>query len=883
MILESGVEFGDYKIIDLVGEGAMGKVYRARDRTLGREVALKVLAPDFSRQDERLARFQREAQVLAALNHPNIAIIHDFGKVGEISFLVLELIEGDTLAQALSRGRLPVRQVLELALQLACALEAAHARGIVHRDLKPANIKVTEGKVKILDFGIAKYFRGESEEAQSVSNEPLTAVSTESGVVLGTIGYMSPEQVRGESIDGRSDVWAFGCLLFELLTNKRAFRGKTPTDTLVQVLESEPAWKALPAEIPPGIERLVRRCLRKDRDHRLQAIGDARIEIEDTLEGELPLGDAKMHTVRAGSWMTALLLIATGAAGFLAARELSPILARQGTTPIGSTTRFSFTLPEETTVPYLGQKSLALTQDGSRLAYVVLEPDGSSRIYQRPLDRLESSSVPDTRGAREPFFSPDGKWIGFFAASGDEHRLQRLSFDGGVPVVFHEESQALLGGVAWSDDDEIVFAAADGLRVISFNGGAPKVVACGENAATLELCRWPEMLPGGKTILYTVTARQKGSIGTRIVTSSVVTGERRTLVEGGSAAHFSKTGHLVYAQGDGIFAGPFDIEGLQFTTPPTRIANDVLTDPSTGAAQFAISGEGTLAYVAGASGDGRRRLLSVDVGGGLAWASGAKMRLRGAFRLSPDGRMVALAVEEVDGVDIWLYDLEANDLRRFTNAATNDLPLWSPDGTRLAFRSLRSGRPAFFSKEVNGGTPEVLLTDREGLHELTSWDRGLILFTIRTRDGNFDIWSLDTETGTAQPILTSPSNETEPASYDGWLAYVSDATGREEVYLIRSEGPGDAIQASIGGGRSPRWSRGGATLFYRNAENLFSVGIGTDVGNGIGSPSLVWTMEADTSFETRPGGGFLVTEKPAPPRQIVVVSNFTAELPKDPE
>ena len=884
MILESGLVLGDYEIIDLVGEGSMGRVYRARDRALGREVALKVLTPQFSRQQEQLARFQREARVLASLNHPNIATIHGLGKVGETSFIILELIEGDTLAGLISRGRLPVRQALELTLQLAEALEAAHFRGIVHRDLKPANIKVTEGKVKVLDFGIAKCFRDELPEGSSDSGAALDDLSTQSGVVLGTVGYMSPEQVRGESIDGRSDIWAFGCVLFELLTTKRVFRGKTPTDTLVQVLEGEPQWKALPAAVPLPIERLLRRCLRKERSQRLQAVGDARIEIEDALEGDLRIGEDKVPSGRAGTVTAALAAVAASfALGFFAARELSPTRAGGAESLMDRrTTRSSFTLPELQTLPYIGQSSLALTQDGSRLAYVVLEPDGSTRIHQRPLDRLESSSIPDTRGGRDPFFSPDGKWLGFFAGSGDAHPLQRLSFEGGIPVVFHEESRAPLGGVAWSDDNEIVFAAADGLRLISFNGGAPRVVACGDVAATGEFCRWPEMLPGGNAIVYTVTAKGTDSNATRIVASSIATGERRTLVEGGSAARFSRTGHLVYTQAGGIFAAPFDVERLSFTMPPTRLANDVLTDPSTGAAQFAISGEGTLAFVAAAPGEVVRRLLLLDDGGRLRRASDALFRLRGAPRLSPDGRTVALALEELGAVDIWLYDLEIHDLRRFTNEATDDDPVWSPDGTRIAFRSMRSGRPAFFAKRVDGETPAVLLTDREGLNELASWEHGRVTFTLRTADAGLDIWSLDPETGTAEPILSSRSNETDPIYSQGRLAFVSDVAGRKDVYVIHPDGPGEAIQVSVGGGQSPRWSRDGKKLFYRREGTLLSVETGTDARSSIGPPSLVWTMEVDDPFEILPGGGFVVTERRVAPKQIVVISNFTAEVPRVP-
>jgi len=879
MILESGLELGDYEILDLVGEGAMGKVYRARDRVLGREVALKVLSPEVARKEEYVARFEREARVLASLNHPNIAIIHGLEKVRETSFIVLELIEGDTLAQVLSHGRLPIRRTLELSLQLAEALEAAHVRGIVHRDLKPANVKVTEGKVKVLDFGIAKCFSGESRESSTDASAVFTDLSTESGVVLGTVGYMSPEQVRGTSIDGRSDVWAFGCLLFELLTNKRAFRGKTPTDTLVLVLDGEPDWKALPPEVPPAIERLVRRCLRKDRNQRLQTIGDARIEIEDVLAGGLPIRDAGVASGRAPTMRIAVVALLGGvAAGVFASRALAPIADTDALRTTGrGATRFSFALREEQSLPYAGQRSIASSPDGSRLAYVVQAPDGSTRIDQRPLDRLESSIVPDTNGAREPFFSPDAKWLGFFAASGDAHRLQRLSFEGGVPVVFHEESQPPLGGVAWSQGDEIVFAAADGLRVISSNGGAPRVVACGDVSLTGEVCRWPEILPGGNGIVYTVTTAREDSTETRLVAASILTGERRTLVEGGSAARFSRTGHLVYAQRGGLFAAPFDVEKLQFTMQPSRLASDVLTDPATGAAQFAISSEGTLAFVAGAPTDFGRRIFSLDDGGSRSWASD-RFRLRGTFRLSPDGRMIALGLEALGTADVWLYDLQTHALRRFTDGGSDDSPVWSPDGTRLVFRSLRSGRPQLFSKEIHGETPAIPLTDRDDLHEPASWGREYLAFTVRTRDAGLDIWSLDTEARHAEPLLTSPSNETEPAYSAGRLAYVSDVTGREEVYVIRSDVQGDAILVSAGGGRTPRWSRDGKALFYRRGEDLLSVEFGTEDKIVVGSPALVWSMAVDAPYEILPGGGFLIAEKPAAPREIVVVSNFIAEL-----
>jgi serine/threonine protein kinase len=878
MILESGLQLGDYEILGLVGEGAMGKVYRARDRSLGRQVALKVLSQRFIRQEDQLARFQREARVLASLNHPNIAIIHGLGSVGDTRFIVLELIEGETLAAVIARGKLPIRRTMELSLQLADALEAAHARGIVHRDLKPANLKVTpEGKLKVLDFGIAKGFLDESHEGPSDSNSRPDDVSTETGIVLGTVGYMSPEQARGLSVDGRSDIWAFGCVLFELLTNKRAFRGKTPTDTLTQVLEVEPHWKSMPAGVPSEIERLLRRCLRKDRGRRQQSMGDARIEIEDVLDGEISERDSRPGTSRPRRTTPVLLSLLGVVAGFVAARVRFP--AEAVIAGNDRTTRFSFALPDEQSLPYAAQRSLALAPDGSRLAFVVQETDGPTRIYQRPLDRLESYPVADTEGARELFFSPDSKWLGFFTRVEGAHRLERSSFEGGIPVVFHEESLAPRGGAVWTDEDEVVFAGADGLRGISSNGGVPRLMACAASAAAGEVCRWPEMLPGGSGLIYTVGPESADSEAFRIVAESSATGERHILVEGGSAARYSRTGHILYAQGGSLFAAPFDPETLQITMPPTRLASDVVTDPETGAAQFAVSAEGTLAFVAGAS-PGGQRFLGLDDTGRPSWSGDSGVRHRGAFRLSPDGRTIAVAVEERGSVDIRLYDLESHDLRRFTTGVSDEAPVWSPDGARLVFRSVKSGRPGLFVKEIVGETSEVPVAELSGIHEPGSWAGSHVAFTVLDPDSGFDVWALDARTGDSAPLLTATSNETEPAySPDGgWLAYVSDATGRQEVYLTRSDAAGEALQTSAGGGRMPRWSRDGTKIFYRTSDALFSVEVDPDSRRPKGSPALVWKMEAEAPFEVLPSGGFLVAERPAAPRRIVVVSNFTAEL-----
>lgn len=880
MHLEPGSEVGDYKILGLLGEGAMGTVYRARDRRLAREIALKVLSPELSRDKDRLARFEREARILANLNHPNIAMIHGVGVSGETRFIVLELVEGSTLGDLVSRGRLSTPKAMELALQLATALEAAHTKGIVHRDLKPANIKVTsDDQIKVLDFGIAKYFGSTPQESSADPHATVTDLATDSKTIMGTLGYMSPEQIRGLAIDGRTDIWGFGCVLFELLTGRRAFRGKTPSDTLVQVLEGEPHWRSLPEGAPWAIVRLLRRCLRKDRRHRIQAMGDVRIEIEDILSEDISNQDERFSRPR--PWKTTVLaaLLSCLLAGLLVDRVFFlPSPARTKTASPERVTRFSVTLPDGQTLPYLEQRSLALAPDGSRLAYVVREQTGWTRIFERRLDRLEAAPVPETPGASEPFFSPDGKWLGFFLVE-SAARLQRVSFEGGVPVVFHEETLPPRGGVVWAQNGDVVFAGANAIRSISSNGGVARDLACASASMKGDICRWPEVLPGGNAILYTLSA-PGGDSAVRIVAESLVTGERRTLVEGASAARYSRTGHLVYSQEGGIFAGPFDVEALRFTRPPSRVAADVLVDRSTGAAQFALSDEGTLAYVAGAATDGLRRLVVIDDSGGISWTSELRAPLRGSFRLAPNGKTLAVALEQRRRVEIGLYDLESHELRRFTTGGRDDDPVWSPDGTRIVFRSAGSGRTNLFVKRIESDGPASPLTDRDDVIAPGSWAGGRIAFTVRSAEGGIDVWALDEATGKSGRLLTAKSNETEPEySADGsWLAYVSDATGREEVYVTPSEHPGDAMQVSSGGGSTPRWSADGKRLYYRRGRDLLSEEIDLDRRRVLRPPSFVWTAEVDPSFELLRDGGVLTAEPPVAPHQIVVLSPFTTEL-----
>ena len=706
-----GKTISHYKVIEKIGQGGMGEVYRAEDTNLGREVAIKVLPEQFTKDPQRLARFEREAKLLASLNHPNIAAIYGLEEAEGIRFLSLELVEGDTLAEHLTKGPFPVKEALEVCRQIAEGVEAAHEKGVIHRDLKPANVKITpEGKVKILDFGLAKALEEEVPLADISQSPTLTEEMTRAGVILGTAAYMSPEQAEGKPVDKRADVWAFGCVLYELLTAKRAFGGETLTATLAKVLEGEPNWDVLPASLPSTTRFLINRCLQKDPNRRLQHIDGARILIEEALTGAAtvsPIGvSSPSGWKRALPWSIAVVAVVV--AGLALWNLTSPISTQQ------PAQRFMLAVPANESMANLaGSPALALSPDGTRLAYVATRA-GTAQLYLHTMGQLEAEPIAGTEDARSPFFSPDGQWLGFFAGA----KLKKVSVSGGTPVIVCEitTDQAT---ASWGADDTIVLKAhtGSGLFQVPAGGGTPQPLTTLDSQSGEAGHQSPQVLPGGKAVLFTARV----ATSSHIAVQSLETGERRVVLEGPDNVRYVPTGHLVYVQAGTLMAVSFDLEQLEVTGDPIPILEGVMQARGVGSpAHLTVSDTGTLVYVpADASLSEGRTLVWVDRKGvmePLAAAPGAYL----VARLSPDGQRIAVDISTDSQRDIRLYDLRRETLTRLT-FETAQLPIWTPDGQRITFQSSRFGPRNLFWKLADGTEAAEQLLESELPHTAHSW------------------------------------------------------------------------------------------------------------------------------------------------------------------
>ena len=735
MPLAPGTRLANYEIVSPIGAGGMGEVYRARDTSLKRDVALKLLPETFAADSERLARFQREAEVLASLNHPNIAGIYGLAETDGIKALVMELVAGEDLADRIARGAIPMDEALPIARQIAEALEAAHEQGIIHRDLKPANIKLRpDGTVKVLDFGLAKDWAAAGTAASPTITSPAL---TEIGVILGTAAYMSPEQAKGKPVDKRADIWAFGCVLYEMLTGTRVFAADDASGTLARVLMMEPDWDVLPASTPAGIRRLLQRCLEKDPKRRLRDIADVGFQVEDALNAA-PSGATTAHIRKRQErvwWMAAMLVVIVA---------MTTLYVRRAPTPQDSpaVARLTVALPAGDRLGNLNTPAIALSPGGTQLAYVGLR-DSKERLYLRSLDGLDFKAISGTEGVTSPFFSPDGQWIGFFALG----KLKKVSVAGGaVEVLCDAPARSGMGG-SWGPDNSIYFATGgvSGLRKVSASGGIPTQVTRLDRSHGEVSHRWPQVLPGGKAVLFTVWTGP-GLDEHRIDVQSLQTGERRVLVRGGTTGRYAASGHLVYARADALMAVRMDLDRLEAVSDAPVLLSEQVRVGGEGA-HYAVSDSGQLVYVPGNVRRYERQLVWVDRKGG-AEAVPLPARDYSTVALSPDGRQAAVQIEE-GTAGIWIYDFPRATLTRLTSAtSSSQLPAWTPDGRRVVYRGTRLGLRNLFWKPADAATEEERLTTEEDANPTPgSWshDGKWLAFTSGAGGTGEDIWTLSLE------------------------------------------------------------------------------------------------------------------------------------------
>jgi Tol biopolymer transport system component len=800
----------------------MGEVYRAHDEKLGRDVAIKVLPQLWLEDPERRARFDREARLLASLNHPHIAAIYGIEDVGGVRALILELVEGETLAAKLAGSAgLPVSEALAIARQIADALDTAHERGIVHRDLKPANIKITpDGIVKVLDFGLAKAVAGDAGSRDLMQSPTVT--STHEGMILGTAAYMSPEQARGKAVDKRTDIWSFGIVLYEMLSGRAAFPGETLSDTIAAILEREPDWRALPAATPPAIHTLLKRCLERDLKRRLRDIGDVRFEIEDALNDRAAAGqaastDGDTDRRKRLAWMAVLLAIGAVAGGMIATRARTP-----ATASIQAPGHFVVPLSSSEHVAGLDFPAVAISPDGSLIAYVASRGGGQTELFLRPTNAVDAKAIAGTRNVTTPFFSPDNRWIAFFA----DGQLKKVSTSGGAPITLCDAPVGL--GGSWGPEDTIVFSATtgSGLSQVSANGGKPQPVTRLDANKEEFSHRWPEWLPDGRTIIYTV-----GTAGSwddaQIVAQSLASGERSVLVQGGTNPHYLPSGHLIYAHRGAILAVPFDPARPGATATPVRLLDNVVQSFD-GAAQLGVSPSGTGVYIAGAFRSNQRRLVTVDRTGAatpFAAPPGAYV----APRLSPNGRQLLVTIEAAIN-DVWIHDITQGTLNQVTFDAAANVPVWTPDGKRASFSSNKEGALNLFWTEIFQHGPAERLGSSENVQVPGSWspDGGTLVFVEHAPTKGRDVWLMTVQGDRARrPFLTSPFDESAPRfSPDGrWIAYVSNESGRAEVYFRSAADPARTQPVSNNGGTEPVWARGGRELFYREGDRMMAVSL----------------------------------------------------------
>jgi serine/threonine-protein kinase len=890
-----GKELLHYQVEAHIGSGGMGDVYQARDTKLGRAVAMKILPEIFAQEPERVSRFEREAKMLAALNHANIAALYGLEQAAGKHFLIMELVEGETLGQRIARGPIPVEEALKIALQIGEALEAAHDKGIIHRDLKPANVKITpEGKVKVLDFGLAKALDSSPVPADPSNSPTMSVLATNAGVILGTAGYMSPEQAKGRAADQRSDVFAFGCVLYEMLTGRQTFDGETVTEVLASVLKQEADLSLLPQNIHSRVVELIRRCLAKDPKKRWHAAADIRVEIEMILTESRGLKAPEMAAVERRPLWRRLVPIAVTA--ILAAAVTTEVVWNMRPKATVEVSRFSFVLPEGQSFSRLGRPVVAISPDGQNIVYVA-----NQQLYLRPISDVDSRPINGTnQDVADPFFSPDGRWIGFYANT--DRKLKKISIAGGTAVTICGCPFPFTA--TWTSEDQILFASPErgkGIFRVSANGGNPEAVI---TARPDEVMPGPVLLPDRDHVLFTV-ATVGGSDRwdkARIVVESLSSHTRKVLIEGGSDARYLPTGQIMYALGATIFVVPFDAGRLTIAGGPVPVLEDVSRSTGvSGVAQIAVADNGSMAYVVATppAQVQERRLVWVDRSGKtkeLPLATGSYLEPR----ISPDGKQIAvLKVDDKGSSSLWVYDVSgATAMRRLTFDSV-DYPVWTPDSQRIVYKSFTAGGTLFWQRADGNSPPEQLNEIQIREPNAVSPDGKSLIYHQGANGGVLWLMPLIGDR-TPKALIEDKGNPYQASFSPGgkWIAYASTESGGNQIY-VQPFPPVNGVkyQVTTKGGAEPLWSPDGKQLFYSEGSaprSLISVDVRTEPTFAFANPTKlpISPVTRDTgnlrAYDIAPDGKqFLIAtsasgfpEAPAPPpkQQLRITLNWFEEL-----
>jgi len=865
--LAIGQTLSQYRLIAKIGEGGMGTVWKALDIALGREVAIKIVSEAFATDTEYMTRFEREAKVLGSLNHPNIATIFGLHQAdtaaGPVRFIAMEFVPGENLSQRLEHGALPLDAALDLAHQVAGALEAAHEKGVIHRDLKPANVGLTEdGEVKVLDFGLAKSFGDEAIRSLDPDLSPtLTSNRTRDGVILGTVDYMSPEQARGHAVDKRTDIWAFGCILFEVLTGVRLFRGESASDVLAEVLKGEPAWILLPDDTPVEISQLLRRCLAKSRRDRLHDVADARLVIDDLLAQRSSPGTAASSPDQKATSPTRRRLGLVSAAAIAVTALVAGLLGGWFMGPSAERTQGSFTieLPEGLVLALDACVPFALSPDGTHIVFVGV--DGPNRqLYRRQLDSFEVEPISGTAGAMGPAFSPDGRWIAFVDLTAGQ--IKKIDAAGGAAIPLGETTDNTKG-LHWGTADRLVLTTTHrtGLSVLDAETGEVLLRTEPDRGAGEKTHRHPHLLPGGDTVVFMRgTADLYSYDDAEIEWLDLATGNRRRLIEDGAGPIYISTGHILFARGGALLASPFSLRTGELTGPSVEVFDGITIGSTSGTAYYAVSAAGHLAYLPGGHETLEYELVFVDRDGR---ASPSKLE-NGRYdqlSVSPSGRKLALEIGAAND-NIWIHDLDRGASTRLTTAWDSENPVWTSDDETVLYNTVAldpsaDGADDVVGQAADGSSPPELLVE-DGSPD--SWARRGKQLAFG-RDG--DIWVLDPN-GDGEPVsfLATGSDEYDADfTQDGhWLAYVSDESERAEVYVVPYPTKDKRWQVSVDGGEAPRWSFDERELYYVQGQTMMVVDVETTPEFSVSPPRPLFELdpryEYNPSFDLFPDGRF---------------------------